>query len=261
MKDGGSTDGTVDILSSYDDAFYWTSIADAGPADAINQGFSNISGDILFWLNADDILYPNIFEKVIKVFELSEDVDVVYGNANYVDENGCIIDTYPVEPWNWLRMQQTCIISQPAAFFRRSIFEKYGPLNTKTRIMDYDFWLRLGLNKAKFLYIPETFASMRRHNMAFSVAQRLELHRQTNDITRALLGYTPASWLTGWSCAYVEKRGIRPGSALHVLLGKILLPLTASLRWNKSFRGDLIKHIFINCLNAAKKRTFTPNKF
>lgn len=257
--DGGSTDSSMSIMQRYEDRIQWISEADSGPAEAINKGFARASGGILYWLNADDILFANAFAKAIETFEVYPDVGVIYGDAKYIDESGKILGAYPTEAWNWQRMQQTCIISQPAAFFRRAVFEEYGPLNTNTRIMDYDFWLRLGLNGINFIHVPEIFAGMRRHEQAFSVSQRLELHSQSNDITHQLLGYTPATWLTGWACAYVEKIGIRPGTLLHVFLGKIMFPIIASMRWNRTIRSDLLKDITKNIVKAFRKRTLTPN--
>ena len=257
--DGGSTDSSLEIMRQYEERIQWVSEADSGPAEAINKGFARSSGDILYWLNADDIVFPETFSKIIDVFERNDDIGVVYGDAKYIDGSGNIIGTYPTEAWSWQRMQQTCIISQPAAFFRRDVFEKYGPLNMNIRIMDYDFWLRLGLNDVNFLHLPEVFAGMRCHNQAFSVSQRLELHRQSNDVTHQLLGYTPSMWLTGWACAYVEKIGIQPGTLLHVFFGKILFTIIASIRWNGTIRSDLLKDLIKNIAKAFRKRTLTPN--
>lgn len=259
IVDGKSSDSSLDVIRQYSNVVNWISEKDSGPAEAINKGFSLSSGNILYWLNADDIIFEGVFEKVIHFFDEYHDIDVIYGDAVYLDEFGNKIGMYPTEAWNWSRMKQTCIISQPAAFFRRKIFDQLGPLNITTRIMDYDFWLRLGVNEVKFLHVPELFAGMRRHNQAFSINQRLELHRQANEVTRTLLGYTPGTWLIGWGCAYAEKIGLRPGTLAHVFLGKLLLPIIGSLRWNGFIHIDLLQSTFKNAIKAAKNRTITPN--
>lgn len=260
VVDGGSNDATLSVLKRYDKGITWISESDSGPAEAINKGFRMTSGDILGWLNADDIYCGEAFSCVIDVFAKNPSVDVVYGDAVYIDDNEKEIGFYHTEDWNWERMQQTCIISQPATFFRRRVFEQFGPLNETLRIMDYEFWLRLGLAGVQFQHLPVKIAGMRRHPQAFSVAQRLELHRQSNDVTRDLLGRTPSSWLTGWACAYVESKRVAPGTLLHAALGKIILPLYASLYWNKKIEMELFKNIVRNCIAALSKRSIVPNK-
>jgi len=257
--DGASNDATLSLLHQYKGRVSWISEPDSGPAEAINKGFMRTSGQILAWLNSDDIYYPGAFEKVLSVFAANQDIDVVYGDAAYIDENDTPLAMYQTEPWNWARMRQTCIISQPAAFFRREVFEKYGPLNTNVRVLDYDFWLRLGLHGASFHYLPGVLAGMRRHPKAFSVAQRLELHRQTNDVTRTLLGRTPDTWLTGWACAFIENRGFIPGTLSHAVLGKVLLPLYAAVRWNGTISKSLVCSILRNVFLAFRMKSMTPN--
>src|SRR5882724_5378084 len=105
VMDGGSTDGTLEILRSYGDRVRWVSEKDAGQADAIRRGFEQTDGEILTWLNSDDMFCPGAFRAVAEFFQKSPDVDVVYGDANYVDAHGFqIARCAHVEPYSAHRL-------------------------------------------------------------------------------------------------------------------------------------------------------------
>src|ERR1700689_4417236 len=99
--DGGSTDDTVRILKHHGDRFAWVSEKDRGHPDAINKGIARSTGPILGWLNSDDVYYPRALVNVLEFFDAHPDVDVVYGDANHIDEHDAVIEKYPTEPWNW----------------------------------------------------------------------------------------------------------------------------------------------------------------
>src|SRR6185369_15417037 len=88
VMDGGSTDGTVEILRSFEGRVRFISEKDGGQADAIKRGFAQTDGDVLTWLNSDDFFAPGAFEAVAEFFAAHPEVDVVYGDANYVDHRG-----------------------------------------------------------------------------------------------------------------------------------------------------------------------------
>ena len=90
--DGGSTDGSVDVLRKYEHAIsYWISEPDQGPVDAINKGFRRATGSILAWLNADDLYQPGALEGVAAAFEADESADVVYGNTYWINRDGVVL--------------------------------------------------------------------------------------------------------------------------------------------------------------------------
>jgi cellulose synthase/poly-beta-1,6-N-acetylglucosamine synthase-like glycosyltransferase len=88
VQDGGSREATIDILKSYGDGLQWRSETDSGQANAINRGFKQLQGDIMVYLNSDDVLLPGTLAYVARFFSENPDVDVVYGHRVYIDSDG-----------------------------------------------------------------------------------------------------------------------------------------------------------------------------
>src|SRR5437763_6421147 len=128
VMDGGSTDGSVELLRSFGDRVQWVSQIDGGQSDALNQGFARLGGEVLGWLNSDDTYAPGAFRAVMDYFEAHPDVALVYGDANFIDaDNQLIGPCVHIEPYSRRRLfYYSDIIVQPAAFFRRSAFEAVG---------------------------------------------------------------------------------------------------------------------------------------
>jgi glycosyltransferase involved in cell wall biosynthesis len=163
VVDGGSTDGTVDILRRYGDRIRWISEPDHGHADAINKGWWMSSGEILAWLNADDVyVVPNAISQAVAFMEDHPQVDVVYGDIGRIDEVGNVLRARiaPRTVWDLRRAVLFCdhIIFQPASFIRRRVLEAVGWLDPAFHYgKDRELWLRLGL-VARFEYVPVRFA-------------------------------------------------------------------------------------------------------
>jgi glycosyltransferase involved in cell wall biosynthesis len=171
VVDGGSTDSTLDLLRSYGDRLRWISEADSGQSEAINKGWRLGQGEILGWLNSDDLLYPAALERVAAFFAQHPEIDFVYGDCDLIDKSGNLIQAYPVKPYDYQRLLYANYIPQPAAFMRRRLLEQEGWLDeTLDFVMDYDYWLRGGINH-KGAYLPFRLAALRLHSSAKSVAQ------------------------------------------------------------------------------------------
>jgi hypothetical protein len=163
VMDGGSTDGTVELLREYDDRLSWVSEKDAGQADAIARGFEKTTGSILGWLNADDVLKPGAIRTVVDTFLAHPVVALVYGKADFIDAKGRIIGPCTVvEPHSLNRLlYYGDYIIQPAAFFSREAYQSVGGLDKSLNwAMDWDLWIRLA-QKFELLYIGKTMASYR----------------------------------------------------------------------------------------------------
>jgi glycosyltransferase involved in cell wall biosynthesis len=234
VMDGGSNDGTLEILKDYGNRLRFVSELDQGTADAINKGLARCDGDLIGWLNSDDIYYAGTLSRVRELFGLHPEVDVIYGRAEHIDEHGNLIEEYQTAEWAFEDLINHCIISQPAAFFRRRVVEKFGLLDKRRRYcLDYDFWIRLARNGANFLFVPELFAATRLHARAKTVASRLQCHREINDIMVEHLGYVPTRWISNYAHAIVERSVNRSQRNIAFLALLVFHCLLADLRWNR----------------------------
>ncbi len=205
--DGGSTDETLGILHRYEDRIRWVSEKDKGQADAVNKGIQRTSGDIIGWLNSDDIYYPGALKAVLDFFENNPDSEVVYGDANHIDEDDRIIEPYYTEDWNYERLKDVCYLCQPAVFFRRRVVGKKGLLNTKLRYcMDYEYWLRLG-TEIEFVRLNNLIAGSRMYKNNKTMGSRVAVHLEIVEMTKKRLGQTPLRWVYCYAHVKTDTRG------------------------------------------------------
>jgi glycosyltransferase involved in cell wall biosynthesis len=144
--DGGSTDGTVDLLRERNDpALVWTSEPDRGQTDAVNKGLRLARGEYVGWINADDEYVPEGVARAVEHLDSRPDVDAVYGFMQITNEAGEITRTYRPADFNWTRyLWAGDYVPTTAIVFRRSLLEARGLLDEAFRdAADYDFYLRL----------------------------------------------------------------------------------------------------------------------
>ena len=165
VVDGGSTDGSVDAISANKEHLaYFVSESDAGQGDAIRKGFENISGEIMAYLNSDDLLMPGALRFVGEYFALHQDVDVIYGHRVIVDANGNEIGRRLVPPHNPEALGYFDFIPQETMFWRRSIYEKVNGLDPGFHFaLDWDLILRFVKAGARFRRVPYFLACFRSH--------------------------------------------------------------------------------------------------
>lgn len=150
VVDGGSMDGTQDILNDFKGAISWTSESDKGQVDAINKGLRKATGDVIAYLNSDDIYTPNALLTIGNIFKTRPDVQILTGKCINVDINGNQIRSMIMNYKNyWLRLGNDRnlkilnYISQPSTFWRKNLLDTIGYFNPDYRFaMDYDYWLR-----------------------------------------------------------------------------------------------------------------------
>ena len=163
--DGGSTDGSVDIIRKYESQIdYWVSEKDSGQADAIHKGFSRATGDVLYWINSDDVLLPNAIWQVREAFEW-HDWDALTAWHVRMDAESRIISTHriPSENPRWARWglhhvnQQTC-------YFKRALYERVGPIDPKLHcVLDTELWSRMFDAGSTWGHIPQYLGAFRQH--------------------------------------------------------------------------------------------------
>lgn len=195
VMDGGSTDSTVSILKSYGDKIIWVSEPDGGQAAAVNKGILASTGDIIGWINSDDIYYPGTFETVMKAFEQHPEANVIYGHADHITKDGTYLEDYYTEKWNYERLKEICYICQPAVFFRKKAVMECGLLNPDRHFaMDYDLWLRMGKNNA-FYFIDKKFAGSRLYQENKTLGCRDKVCYDILDTVKEVTGAVPMRWL------------------------------------------------------------------
>jgi glycosyltransferase involved in cell wall biosynthesis len=243
--DGGSTDDTVDVLKRFGKNLRWVSEQDNGQADAVNKGIRATDGEIIGWLNSDDIYYPNAIASAVAFFDSHPDVDVVYGMADHVDFADHAFEAYPTEPWDIARMRDICIICQPAAFFRRRVVAQYGLLDEKLQYcMDYEFWLRLAKAGVRFAYLEEKLAGSRLYAENKTLGSRLKVHAEINDMQRSLFGSVPDRWIWNYAHAAIDNHIDRRKSPRWFALRLRIAAAMAAWRWNRRLSPAMKVEIF-----------------
>ena len=158
--DGGSTDGTIDVLRGYGNDVTWVSEPDTGQADAINKGFAMARGDVLAWLNCDDAYTPGTLRLVSELFAGEPALEFLYGDALGADLKGRLYGRRAHVRACSLQdlVNEGDPIVQPAAFWRRSLWQEVGALDTSlTYAFDYEWWMRAA-SVAQLTYVPVCFA-------------------------------------------------------------------------------------------------------
>jgi glycosyltransferase involved in cell wall biosynthesis len=148
IMDGASTDGSVEIVKKYAPWLtYWTSEPDAGQSWAINAGWQRGTGDILAWVNSDDLLMPNTLQSAAGVFHSNKDAGFVHGIGEHIDEHSKVFGTFFGSEFD---LEATLVssenyVAQPSTFISRQALDRVGFLNCEFHVsMDWDLWLRIG---------------------------------------------------------------------------------------------------------------------
>lgn len=189
VADGGSTDGSVDILKEYPDA-RWVSEPDRGQSDALNKAIAMARGEWIVWINSDDTLLPGALRALDAFLEAHPDAQFVYSNCVFTDAEGNEIRrrraTYHENP----RMFETWWraggygFDQPGTFFRRALWERYGPFDPDLHYtMDHDFWLRIR-DHVEFEHLDAYTATYRLHEASKTGGGRLAFARENVLTTR-----------------------------------------------------------------------------
>lgn len=194
VMDGGSSDESVSILQQYSSKLsFWRSLKDGGQADAINEGFKISRGEVLGWVNSDDLLLPGTLSAVSAYFDKYPGVDCVIGGSLVINEGGQLlrgrrIPLPVINPSRRVTYKSLvflgCGFHQPASFWRRSAFEAVGGLNTQYRFsFDYDMYLKFA-RKKRLGSINRYLAAFRVHSSSMTTKQQWLRLREDKIILR-----------------------------------------------------------------------------
>jgi len=195
VMDGGSTDETVKILKSYNSKstngskFSWVSKKDAGQTDAINNGIKKSTGEIIAYINSDDVMLPNTLETVAKFFTNNKESMWLTGDYFIIDENGKVIQSFIAKYKRFLRrfpyfntLAVANYIIQPSTFWRRSLIDEIGFFDKDLHLcMDYDYWMR-AIKKYNLAVLPDHFSQFRIHGASKGISQYKKQFREESKV-------------------------------------------------------------------------------
>lgn len=195
IVDPGSTDGSREIIGKNRSNFSKIVLEpDCGPAGGLNKGFSHATGDILYYLNADDIALPGAFSCALRYFNSNPDIDVLYGHGLMIDVNENFIRRIFSYEWDMSSSVFVFNIIQQSTFFRNSVFRKSGGFNPANRTSwDYELLVDLELAGAKFKRISEFLGGFRMYPDSITGSQKLAREKSL-DIQRIASRIYGSQW-------------------------------------------------------------------
>ena len=191
IMDGGSTDGTLDVLRRYEGRLIWKSEEDKGQSDAINKGLRLAGGEIVGYINSDDLCEKGALKKVGESFRENPRATWVCGKCRIIDENNrefrraiTGFKNFWLKRYGYSRLLAINFISQPAVYWRRELLDDIGYLNCDLDYaLDYEYWVRIG-KKFEPMIIDEYLASFRIHARTKGTTGFMKQFREELDVAR-----------------------------------------------------------------------------
>ncbi len=226
VMDGGSSDSTAAIAAEYGSRLKWISEPDSGQSHAINKGFQIAQGDIVSWLNSDDLILPGAVTHAVEAFKARPETGAVYGEGYQIDQAGAIIRRFPyTEPFNlWKLVYLSDYILQQTVYFRKSALEAVGYLDEDLHYgMDWDILIRLGL-RFGLEHVPEYMGCLREYPETKTSAGGSERIRELRNMLRKHTGMRfPPGYITyGLESWQIRMPGwFRPAARAVARLGSL----------------------------------------
>ncbi len=233
VVDGGSTDGSLEIIRRYADKLaWWVCEPDKGQAEAINKGFQHANGEIVAWLNSDDLYLPGAILAAVQALQTDPALGMVYGNALTIDAQGTPINRLVFGNWGLEELARFRIICQPAVFIRKVVLDKAGYLDTNYHYMlDHHLWLRIA-SLAPIRHVAEPWAAARQHPGAKNVAHATSFSQETIRLLQWVQNYPAFARLVQQNSRKIIGGAYRL-SARYTLDGE--LPANALKAYAKAF--------------------------
>jgi len=190
IVDGGSTDNTLDVLKKYEGTYNmrWISEPDEGQSDAINKGINMASGDIIAWLNSDDVyFFTHSVSEVVDFFRKDKTTDVVFGDLAYIDRKGKVFRIHAYREFNYKNLlQRRYELGQPAMFLRNYVLKENKLRKDLHYVLDYELLLRIG-RKYIFKHLPDVLAGMRLYSESKTGTEMKSKHSKFKEEIKPLL--------------------------------------------------------------------------
>ncbi len=207
--DGGSTDGSVDIIRRYEEHLsYWCSEKDRGQSDAIMKGFKRATGELLAWVNSDDVLLSSCLRTIAEYYLREKEPEIVTGNVVYIDYQGRITRYIRLPRQSrFFFFRGIWHASAPAIFFKASLFRKVDGLNLHYNLcMDLDMWMQMMKRGARVVHIPRYLGAYRWHKGAKTVqylnSKTTSLSQERVDILKENIPRFSVSKVLFWRTIY-----------------------------------------------------------
>jgi glycosyltransferase involved in cell wall biosynthesis len=218
----------------------------------VNQGLQIAKGDVIAWINSDDIYYPGAFEQVAAAFSADPGLDVLYGMADHVDVEDQPFEEYPTIPWNPEKLRQTCFVCQPALFFHRRVIEKAGLLDASLQYcMDYNYWIRLADAGCRFAYHPAKLAGSRLYADNKTLSNRVAVHQEIGDMFKAHDGRVPLEWIYAYAHHHTHAWVDRSQHPRRFKLALYLQTMRSLIHWNRKLDFKALHEIRNRPRNSA----------
>jgi glycosyltransferase involved in cell wall biosynthesis len=185
--DGGSTDGSVDIIKKYADRLhYWISESDEGQSNAINKGIEMATGEWVAWQNSDDVFYPGSFASMAKASASYPDANLIVGDINLIDRYDSVLrDIRYVTPSYWAMLAEGMVLTNQAAFWRRRLHAEIGLLSETLHFaFDYEWFLRLTARYSG-CHVDEIWGGYRLHDATKTANQQQRFLDENRSILRS----------------------------------------------------------------------------